>query len=136
MHPIFFIKIAQKIMLNRLKPTLKKNVIFAVALFLGLSAFRIFAPEKAVSTTVMEYQIRKLQTDVYQLQREVNLLQSRRGRNNSNECLECREPREGRNRMLSGDPMFDRLATMTVEIKQDVREMQTRLRKLEEKINN
>ncbi len=123
-------------MLNRLKPTLKKTVIFAVVLFLGLIVFRIFTPEKAVSTTVMEYQIRKLQTDVYQLQREVNLLQSRRGRNNSNEGLECREPREGKNRMLSGDPMFDRLATMTVEIKQDVLEMQKRLSKLEEKINN
>lgn len=123
-------------MLYRLKPTLKKILIFTVALFLGLTAFRIFTPEKAVSTTVMEYQIRKLQTDVYQLQREVNLLESRRGRNNANECLECREPRETRNRMLSGDPMFDRLATMTVEIKQDLLEMQTRLSQLEEKINN
>lgn len=123
-------------MLNRLKANSKRIVIVVVALFLGLTAVRIFTPEKAVSTTVMEYQIRKLQTDVYQLQREVNQLQSRRGRNNSNECLECREPRQGRNRMLSGDPMFDRLATMTVEIKQDVREIQTRLTKLEAQINN
>lgn len=97
---------------------------------------RIFIPERARSTTVMEYQMRKLQTDVYELQRDMDRMQSRRGRNNSNECQQCTEPREGRNRMLSGDPMFDRLATMTLEIKQDVLEMQKKLRKLEDKINN
>ena len=121
---------------NRLKPTFKRITIVAIGLLFGLMAMRIFTPERARSTTVMEYQIRKLQTDVYQLQRDIDRMQSRRGRNNSNECPPCTEPREGRNRMLSGDPMFDRLATMTVEIKQDVREMQKRLRKLEEKINN
>lgn len=123
-------------MQNRLKLTLKRIIILVIGLFFGLMAMRIFIPEKARSTTVMESQIRKLQTDVYQLQRYIDRMQSRRGRNNSNECLECTEKREGRNRTLSGDPIFDRLATMTVEIKQDVQEMQKRLRKLEEKINN
>lgn len=123
-------------MRNQLKMTFKKIVIFALALFLGLIALRIFTPEMATSTTVMEQQIRKLQTDVYELQREINLLESQRGRNNSNQGLESREPREGRNRMLSGDPRFDRLATMTVELKQDVKEMQKKLSKLEARINN
>lgn len=121
---------------NQLKITFKKVVIFALALFLGLIALRIFTPEIATSTTVMEQQIRKLQTDVYELQREINLLQSPRGRNNSNQGLESRETREERNRMLSEDPRFDGLARMTVELKQDVKEMQKRLRKLEARINN
>ncbi len=123
-------------MRNQLKMTFKKIVILAIALFLALIALRIFTPEIATSTTVMEQQIRTLQTDVYELQREINLLQSQRGRNNSNQGLECREPREERNRMLSEDPRFDGLATMTVELKQDVKEMQKRLRKLEARINN
>ena len=123
-------------MRNQLKMTFKKIIIFALALFLALIALRIFTPEIATSTTVMEQQIRKLQTDVYELQREINLLQSQRGINNSNQGLESRETREGRNRMLSGEPRFERLATMTVELKQALKEMEKRLRKLEARINN
>ncbi|NEP46172.1 MAG: hypothetical protein F6K35_46055 [Okeania sp. SIO2H7] len=121
---------------NKLKPTFKKIVTLVLALFFGLIAMRIFAPETARSTPVMEYQIRKLQTDVYQLQREISQLQSRRGRTSSNECQPCTESDRDKIRQLSGDPMFDRLATMTVEIKQDLQEMQKRLSKLEEQINN
>ena len=121
-------------MLNRLNLVFKIITIFLINLFFGLIALQIFSPATAANSQ-LEYRVRRLETDVSRLRGEINRLKSQTFSSNSLDCRQCvEEQRDGKSRMLSGDPMFDRLAIMTIELKEDVIEIQERLSELEEKI--
>lgn len=119
---------------NRLNPVFKTIKIFAIALFFGLIILQNFSPARAVNTQ-LEYRIRRLETDISRLRGEINRLKSQTFSSNLSDCPRCvEEQTDGKSRMLSGDPMFDRLAVMTIELKEDVIEIQERLLELEQKI--
>ncbi|MDJ0554149.1 MAG: hypothetical protein QNJ68_06865 [Microcoleaceae cyanobacterium MO_207.B10] len=92
--------------------------------------FLLLTPVQA-STTQLEYRLRRLETDVSRLSSQVNRLQSQRLGRDLTESPPCTEETKINSRILSGDPMFDRLATLVIEIKQDVIEIQERLAQLE-----
>ena len=103
-----------------------KICLLCLACALAIAVAPIFTP--AQSTTQLESQISQLRGQIYSLQNQasrVNLPQS------------PNRPSSGRTnpRMLSGDPMFDNLATLAIETKQDVIKIKERLSKLESSIN-
>lgn len=93
--------------------------------------FLVLTPTQA-STTQLEYRLRRLETDVSRLSSQINRLQSQRLGRELTECPPCTENTEINSRMLSGDPMFDRLATLVIELKEDVIEIQEKLAQLEQ----
>lgn len=102
-----------------------------MALILILFILLVLPPTQA-STTQLEYRLRRLETDVSRLSSQINRLQSHTLGSDLTECLPCAEETEIKSRILSGDPMFDRLATLVIELKQDVLEIQEQLAKLEQ----
>ncbi|MEG4196945.1 hypothetical protein [Microcoleus sp. Pol12A5] len=98
-----------------------------LACALAIAVTPIFTP--AQSTTQLEFRITQLERQISELRGQIYSLQNQGSRVN-------RAPSpsgSGRTnpRMLSGDPMFDNLATLAIETKQDVIKIQERLSKLE-----
>lgn len=102
-----------------------------IALILILLILLLLRPAQA-STTQLEYRLRRLETDVSRLSSQVNRLQSQRLESDFRDCPPCTEETEIDSRMLSGNPMFDRLATLVIELKEDVIEIQEKLAQLEQ----
>ncbi len=102
-------------------------VCFASALAIAVSP--IYTP--ALSTSQLEFRITQLESQISELRGQINSLQSQGSR--VARPVSPNRPGAGRTnpRMLSGDPMFDNLATLAIETKQDVIKIQERLSKLE-----
>lgn len=84
------------------------------------------------STTQLEYRMSRLEAQVSQLIGQINSLQYQTSGTTviqvkpdpTNPAPELRNP------LMSGDPMFDRLATLVIETKQDVQELQKQIAEL------
>ncbi|HEY9862952.1 MAG TPA: hypothetical protein V6D21_02115 [Candidatus Obscuribacterales bacterium] len=84
------------------------------------------------STTQLEYRMSRLEAQVSQLIGQINSLQYQTSGTTviqvkpdpTNPAPELRNP------LMSGDPMFDRLATLVIETKQDVQELQKQMTEL------
>jgi uncharacterized coiled-coil protein SlyX len=84
------------------------------------------------STTQLEYRMSRLEAQVSQLIGQINSLQYQTSGTTviqvkpdpTNPAPELKNP------LISGDPMFDRLATLVIETKQDVQELQKQMAEL------
>ncbi|WP_293350172.1 MULTISPECIES: hypothetical protein [unclassified Microcoleus] len=96
---------------------------------LAITISPIFTP--AQLTSQLEFRITQLESQIAELRGQINSLQSQGS--GVNRPQSPNRPGSGRtnSRMLSGDPMFDNLATLAIETKQDVLKIQERLSKLE-----
>jgi TolA-binding protein len=90
------------------------------------------------STTQLEYRMSRLESQVSQLAGQINSL---RYQNSGTTVIQV-EPDatssapQPNNRFLSGDPMFDRLATLVIETKQDVQELQQQIADLKAQVED
>ncbi len=96
---------------------------------LAIAVSPIFTP--AQSTTQLEFRITQLESQISELRGQIYSLQSQGS--GVTRPQSPNRPGSGRTnpRMLSGDPMFDNLATLAIETKQDVLKIKERLSKLE-----
>ncbi len=106
-----------------------KICVVCLACVLAIAVSQIFTP--AQSTTQLEFRITQLESQISELRGQIYSLQSQSS--GVNRPQSPNRPGSGRTnpRMLSGDPMFDNLATLAIETKQDVIKIQERLSKLE-----
>src|SRR4028119_55874 len=107
-----------------------KICLLCLACALAIAVAPIFTP--AQSTTQLEFRITQLESQISELRGQIYSLQNQASRVNRPQS-----PSSARTnpRMLSGDPMFDNLATLAIETKQDVIKIKERLSKLESSRN-
>ena len=107
-----------------------KICLLCLACALAIAVKPIFTP--AQSTTQLEFRITQLESQISELRGQIYSLQNQASRVNRPQS-----PSSARTnpRMLSGDPMFDNLATLAIETKQDVIKIKERLSKLESSRN-
>jgi len=103
--------------------------IFCLTLVLAIIVRPIFTP--AQSTTQLEFRITQLETQLTDIRGQIYRLGSQSS--GVSRPLSSSPPSSARPnpRMLSGDPMFDNLATLVIETKQDLIKIKERLSKLE-----
>ena len=96
-----------------------------LACALAIAVKPVFTP--AQSTTQLEFRITQLESQISELRGQIYSLQNQGSGVNRPQSPSRRTTA----RMLSGDPLFDNLATLAIETKQDVLKIQERLSKLE-----
>ena len=116
-----------------------KQVIIAILILFwilsGLRGFE-FKPVQA-SNTQLEFRVRQLESQISRLESQVNRLSV--AQSSASPIIQVDPPKveettvesQGRQQWISGDPLFDRLATLVIELKQDVQELQQRVKQLE-----
>ena len=122
---------------------MQKTQIPAIAIGLLLAVILIFnfAPVRAADTTQLEYRVRRLESDISRLRNQISQLRSQTSGAPAVEVVPRPDlpenvPPEGMTRWLSGDPMFDNRATLTIELKQEVIDIRERLSELEAKVDS
>jgi len=113
----------------------------AIGVLLAITLMVNFAPVRAADTSQLEYRVRRLESEISRLGNQISQLRFQSSGTPRVEVVPRPElpenvPPEGMTRWLSGDPMFDNLATLTIELKQDVIDIRERLSALEAKIEN
>ncbi|MEG4942006.1 hypothetical protein [Microcoleus sp. F4-D5] len=103
--------------------------LLCLACALAIAVAPIVTP--AQSASQLEFRITQLESQISELRGQIYSLQNQGSR--VNRPLSPSLPSSGRTnpRVRSGDPMFDNLATLVIETKQDVIKIQERLSKLE-----
>ncbi|MGB3534787.1 MAG: hypothetical protein WBA13_14890 [Microcoleaceae cyanobacterium] len=117
----------------------KQFIIAALISFLILSGWRGFEMQsiEAAANTQLEFRVRQLESQLSRLESLVNRLSITPADGRSIVKVEPQEVEEntiesqGRQSWVSGDPMFDRLATLVIELKQEVQDLQQRVKQLE-----
>lgn len=108
--------------------TLKVGLL-CLACVLAIIVRPIFTP--AQSRAQLEFRITQLETQISELRQQIYSLQSQGSGVRRPDSASRPNSSRTNQRMLSGDPMFDNLATLAIETKQDVIKIQERLSKLE-----
>lgn len=116
----------------------KSIIITVLVLFWILSGLRGFEVNSVeASDTQLEFRVRQLESQLSRLESQVNRLNITPSSGNTIIQVEPEEVEEntiesqGRQSWISGDPMFDRLATLVIELKQDIQDLQQRVQELE-----
>ncbi|MCG5059680.1 hypothetical protein VB834_11715 [Limnoraphis robusta Tam1] len=118
-----------------MKNLLKSSTIFRLSLAFVtiLIVWQLFSSAQASTNSQLEFRIRRLETQIGQLRGEISGLRSR-----SSPSVNIVEvppveniPPDPRSHLMSGDPMFDRLATLVIELKQDFQQLQQRVDQIE-----
>ncbi|MGB3401932.1 MAG: hypothetical protein WBA77_04515 [Microcoleaceae cyanobacterium] len=116
----------------------KYIIIAALILFGILSGFKGFEVQSVeASNTQLEFRVRQLESQLSRLESQVNRLSLTPSTNRPIIQVEPEENPEntieslGRQSWVSGDPMFDRLATLVIELKQDIQDLKQRVQQLE-----
>ena len=92
------------------------------------------------STTRLEFRVRQVESKLSRLESQISRL--RNAPASVSPVIEVSPPNpaeqpqtsvelQGRQSWISGDPLFDRLATMVIELKQDIQDLQERVKDLE-----
>ncbi|HLO47254.1 MAG TPA: hypothetical protein VK211_02370 [Kamptonema sp.] len=115
-------------MLKKISARVNKIILLCIAVILVVIALPIFTP--AQGSYQLEFRITQLESQISDLRGQINRLESQASGIRSQPPTTPGGTRTNP-RMRSGDPMFDNLATMVIEIKQDVISMQQRLSQLE-----
>jgi|SRR6476469_1975767 len=89
----------------------------------------------AQSTSQLEFRITQLERQISELRGQIYSLQNQGSRANRPQSPSPSGSSRINPRTLSGDPMFDNLATLAIENKQDIIKIQERLSKLESSRN-
>jgi uncharacterized protein YceH (UPF0502 family) len=105
-----------------------------VPLCLLLLLFVLQAGAPATAQVGLESRVARLESDLFGLKQQVNQLEARSRRVNSSSTAPSTPTASASNRpQYSSDPMFDRLATLVIELKERLNAVETRLTKLEAK---
>ena len=107
--------------------------LLCLAWALAIAVAPIVTP--AQSTTQLEFRITQLESRMSELRGQIYSLQNQGSRVNLPQSPNRQSSGRTNPRMLSGDPMFDNLATLAIETKQDVIKIKERLSKLESSRN-
>ncbi|MEG4046944.1 hypothetical protein [Microcoleus sp. Pol17_C1] len=108
-----------------------KLCVLCLACALAIGVAPSFTP--AQSTTQLEFRIIQLERQISELRGQIYSFQNQGSRVTRPPSPSGSGRTNGR--MLSGDPLFDNLATLAIETKQDVIKIQERLSKLESSRN-
>lgn len=107
------------------------------ALTLGVVAVWI-SPSSAQTSQQVNFRISRLETEVRMLQSQLNQLESQIGRGDRPSPMQPSAPNPDpgslEDSMLASDPMFDRLATLVIETRQDVFALEERVEALEQQL--
>ncbi|MEG3976289.1 hypothetical protein QT970_16950 [Microcoleus sp. herbarium8] len=106
-----------------------KICLLCLACVLAIAVAPIFTP--AQSTSQLEFRITQLESQISELRGQIYSLQNQGSRVNRPQSPNPPGSGKTNPRRLSGDPMFDNLATLAIETKQDVLKIKERLSKLE-----
>lgn len=116
----------------------KQLIIVALIFFGVLSGVRGFETQsvEASSNTQLEFRVRQLESQLSRLESQFNRLSTASSTSpiiqvEPDEVESNTIESEGRQNWVSGDPMFDRLATLVIELKQEVQDLQQRMQQLE-----
>lgn len=116
-------------MLKTIPTSLKKIVLMFLVICLSILVLPQLTP--AQSSYQLEYRISQLESQISDLRGQINSLDSRLASGRVPATSRNPSPTQPNTRRLSGDPMFDNLATLVIELKQDVNQLKTRLSQLE-----
>lgn len=113
----------------------RKMELLCLALMLGIALL----PKQTLAqeSSYLESRISRLESETYQLRSQINQLQSQlqgqnqspSGRTGSAKPAPPIAPRG--NRPASADPMFDRLATLVIELKQRINKLEAQVAELQ-----
>lgn len=103
--------------------------LLCLACALAIAVAPIVTP--AQSTSQLEFRITQLEGQISELRGQFYSLQNQSSRVNRPQSPSPSGSGRTNPRTLSGDPMFDNLATLAIENKQDIIKIQERLSKLE-----
>ncbi len=113
---------------------MKKIKVLVIAGILVTIIWGIFFPKTASSQQV-ESRINNLQADFNRIESRLNQIESQLGKTrqspSARTTLTSRQPTGSRGNLSQQDRMFDRLATLVVELKQQVNKLEERVAKLE-----
>lgn len=104
-----------------------------LAFLSAIIILQTFLPAQASTNSQLEFRIRRLETQIGQLRGEISGLRSRSSPSVNiievppNENIQT----DPRSHLMSGDPMFDRLATLVIELKQDFQQLENRVNEIE-----
>jgi uncharacterized protein YceH (UPF0502 family) len=114
----------------------KKMELLCLAIMLGIALL----PKHTLAqeTSYLESRISRLEAETYQLRSQINQLQSQvLGLNQSTQRTGSTKPAPPiaprGNRPASADPMFDRLATLAIELKQRINKLEAQVAELQKK---
>lgn len=113
-----------------------KIALLCVALLLVIIAWSQLFSAPALSQLRLESRLNTLEFQINSIQSRLGQLESQLNRGGSFESPRApTTPRPSPNTRgrLSGDPMFDRLATLVIELKQQVNKLEKRVSQLESK---
>ncbi|MFW9259473.1 hypothetical protein [Nostoc sp. CALU 546] len=113
---------------------MKKIKVLVIAGILVTIIWGSFFPKTASSQQV-ESRINNLEADFNRVESRLNQIESQLGRTgqspSSRTTLTPRQPTGSRGNLSQQDRMFDRLATLVIELKQQVNKLEERVAKLE-----
>lgn len=107
-----------------------KTLTFLLFLFLGIYLLQS-NPVTADSTSYLDSQVQSLRSRVSRLESQVRSL----SRSETREVPSLTPPESYSNPGVTDPEMFDRLAILVIEIKEDLKALEGRLNKLEETFN-
>jgi hypothetical protein len=116
-------------MLKNIRDRALKVGLLCLVCVLAIIVLPIFTP--AQSATQLEFRITQLESQIADLRSQIYSLSSQGSGVSRPQSPSRRNSSQTNPRMLSGDPMFDNLANLAIETKQDVIKIQERLSKLE-----
>lgn len=110
-----------------------KTLRLIIAFLSALLVWQLFSSAQASTNSQLEFRIRRLETQVSQLRGEISSfrVQSSPSINPVEGSVTEDIPPDPRSHLMSGDPMFDRLATLVIELKQDFQQLQQRVDEIE-----
>lgn len=110
----------------------KQVLILGISGFLAIAAWGPLGPANASSQ--LESRLSSLEVDVNGIELRLNQIQAQLGqfrRSSPSVAPPLSAIQTRRNPQLNRDPMFDRLATLVIELKEQITELRTRVSKLE-----
>lgn len=114
-------------------------VVLSVAVLISILAWGGLIPQIALSQQV-ESRLNTLEADLNRIESRLNQLESQLNQLNNQGDLRKTRPSppqisSGRNqKQLSREQMFDRLATLVVELREQIKQLQARVTKLESQV--
>ena len=122
-------------MKNLLKSPAVLRLILAV--LSAIIVWQLFPPAQASTNAQLEFRIRRLESQISQLRGEISSLRYQ-SPPPAGPVIEVQPgedlPPDPRSHLMSGDPMFDRLATLVIELKQDFQQLQEQVDELQSNI--
>jgi chaperonin cofactor prefoldin len=107
--------------------------LIAIAIIIGNAQAEASALESRLSR--LENTVFSLRSQISSLEREVRSLQRQQHNNQPPPATPQPSPNQRPSADISDDPMFDRLATLAIELKQRLNKLESRVERVESKLN-